>query len=156
MQQILDDLRSTPNTGTAPCEDASCTTDHRGHAVRLSVAGELDLATVDSLTRVAIGALRLPVRVLVLDMHGVTFCDAAGVGALLRIQRSAAEVGTRLVLAGIRPAVRRVLDLVGVHRMIPFLDSGAARPTNAATKAVPDGATAGPVEPADRQPGQAA
>jgi anti-anti-sigma factor len=116
-------------TTTNSCDDASCRTDHRGHAVRLCVTGDLDLATADSLSRVAIGALGLPGRVLVLDLHGVTFCDAAGVNALLRIHRAGSDTGSRLVLTGIQPAVRHVLDLVGLSRTLPIADPRPVRPT---------------------------
>jgi hypothetical protein len=49
MQQILENLYLAPNPSTRPWDDASGTSGHRGHALRLSVAGELALATVDSL-----------------------------------------------------------------------------------------------------------
>jgi anti-anti-sigma factor len=129
MQQILKHLHLT-SSSTSPSDTASCNADHRGHAVRLSVAGELDIATVDSLSNAAIGALQLPVGVLVLDIHAVTFCDAAGVNALVKIQRAASEAGTRLVLTGIQPPVSLVLDLVGLSAMIPLLATREASSAN--------------------------
>jgi anti-sigma B factor antagonist len=130
MQQLLKTLYLTPNSRTSPTDASPCEADHRGHAVRLSVTGELDIATVDSLTNVAIGALRLPVRVLILDLYDVTFCGAAGVTALVKIQRAASEAGTRLVLTDVQPPVRQVLDLVGLTAMIPVLATRKASPAN--------------------------
>ena len=125
MQRILKSRYPTPRLGEIPASTTAGAdghgAEHRGHAVRLSVAGDLDIATVDSLSSVAIGALRLPARVLVLDLDGVTFCGAAGVSALITIQRAAAAAGARLVLTGVRPPVRRVLDLVGLTALIPLL-----------------------------------
>jgi stage II sporulation protein AA (anti-sigma F factor antagonist) len=128
LQQILKNLYLTPNSGTILPDDTSSEADCRGHAVRLSVTGELDIATVDSLNDMAIGALRLPVKVLILDFFGVTFCGAAGIGALVKIQRAAAEAGTRLVLSGVQPPVRRVLELVGLGAMIPVVGTFRAKP----------------------------
>ena len=131
MQQILESLFLTPRSSTQVSDASSGQADHRGHAVRLSVGGELDIATVDSLRHAAIGALQLPVRVLILDLHGVTFCGAAGVNALVEIQRAASEAGTPLVQTGIQPPVAHVLELVGLASMIPFPATGTAFPANA-------------------------
>jgi anti-sigma B factor antagonist len=128
MQQILKNLYLTPVSTTGFSDAAPFEADHRGHAVRLSVAGELDIATMDSLSNVAIGALRLPVRVLILDLYEVTFCGAAGVNALIKILQAASDAGTRLVLTGLQPPVRQVLDLVGLTAMIPLLATPKASP----------------------------
>jgi anti-sigma B factor antagonist len=119
----------TPAPDKCPSDTASFNADHRGHAVRLSVSGELDIATADSLSNVAIGALQLPVGVLVLDIHAVTFCDAAGMNALVKIQQAVSEAGN-LVLTGIQPPVSLVLDLVGLSAMIPLLVTREAYPAN--------------------------
>jgi len=118
MQQILQKLDlAAPSSTDTTFSDVN----QRGHALRLSVAGALDIATADSLSNVAIRALHLPVRVLVLDIYGVTFCGAAGVSALFEILDAASNTGTRLVLTGVQPPVRSVFDLVGLNRMIPIL-----------------------------------
>jgi anti-sigma B factor antagonist len=159
MQQILQDLYLTPSSSPSPADAASWTANHRGHAVRLSVAGELDIATVDSLTRVAIGALQLPVRVLILDIHGVTFCGAAGVTALVQIQQASSQAGSRLVLTGIQPPVKHVLDLVGLSAMIPILATRNAFPANTdrtVTKTQPSTTPADITEPTHARPLQTA
>jgi anti-sigma B factor antagonist len=120
MRQITTTLHLTPRRNVGPSDATPADVDHRGHAVRLSVAGELDIATADALTNVAVNALLLPVRVLVLDFDGVTFCGAAGITALVKIHRMAAEADTPLVLTGVRPPVGRVLDLVGLSTIVAF------------------------------------
>jgi anti-anti-sigma factor len=95
------------------------------------VAGELDIATVDQLTQVAIGALRLPVDVLILDFGEVSFCGAAGVGALVKIHRVARQTGISLVLTRVQPRVRHVLDIVGVSVVIPIERASKTRCWNA-------------------------
>jgi anti-sigma B factor antagonist len=73
------------------------------------VSGELDLATVPSLS--ATVAEHGDARLLVLDLNAVTFIDSTGVRVLIEADRACAGSGSRLVvLAGDGP-VRRVLDL---------------------------------------------
>jgi anti-anti-sigma regulatory factor len=62
---------------------------------------------------------------VLLDLDGVRFCDAAGVTALIKLQRAAVDAEVRLVLTGIRPQVRRVLDLTGTSGLIPIAYSRA-------------------------------
>jgi anti-anti-sigma factor len=121
MQQTFNRPHLTPSSGLSRSDGSSFPIDHRNHAVRLSVAGELDIATVDSLTAATSAALRLPLRVLVLDLNGVTFCGVAGAGALVEIYCNAMRNGTRLVLTNIRPHVRQILDIVGVGAVIPIV-----------------------------------
>ena len=120
-QQTLNRPHPTPSSGQSRSDGPSIPIDHRNHAVRLSVAGELDIATADSLTAATSAALRLPLRVLVLDLNGVTFCGAAGSGALLDIYRNAMRNGTRLVLTNIQPHVRQILDIAGIGAVIPIV-----------------------------------
>jgi anti-sigma B factor antagonist len=75
----------------------------------LTLEGELDLAA----------APRLQARVdetpsgraLVLDFSSATFIDSAVLKELLRARAELAERNVRLVLAGVAPPVRRLLDL---------------------------------------------
>jgi anti-anti-sigma factor len=51
----------------------------------VQVRGELDLATADSLAARGYAAIGRQARVLLLDLAGVSFCDARGLSALVRI-----------------------------------------------------------------------
>jgi anti-anti-sigma factor len=94
--------------------------DLRAHEARLAVTGELDLATQASLCATAAEVLQPPVRALLLDLGGVSFCGAAGVTSLLTIRRAAADADILLVLTGLQPSVRHVLDLLGTSTLIPI------------------------------------
>lgn len=50
-------------------------------------------------------------RNLVLDMAGVDYVDAAGLGLLIRCHRKVAEQGGRFILTGLRSKVRQMLRL---------------------------------------------
>jgi anti-anti-sigma factor len=97
---------------------------------------------VDQLTQVAIGALRLPVDVFVLDFDGVSFCGAAGVGALIKIHRVARQSGISLVLTRVQPRVRHVLDIVDVSVVIPIERASKTRCCNGDGATIPPPSTA--------------
>lgn len=78
----------------------------------LRLTGELDVAEADGLIEHAAGMLPADGD-LVLELDELTFMDSSGVRALVTIAGMLPS-GHRLVLADPTPAVRRVLDLVGV------------------------------------------
>jgi len=97
-------------------------TDTGGPLFRLT--GYLDLSTVDSL-RATVGPACGSGDEVRLDLSGLTFCDSTGVGALVWLYRRA-SVGTgRLVVYAPRKAVREVLRISVVDRVIPVLGADA-------------------------------
>jgi anti-anti-sigma factor len=140
MQQDIQSVIPSPSRDSNRAGYLTFTVDHRDHEVRLAVVGELDLATQELLGRVAADALQPHVRALLLDLDGVGFCDAAGVTALIRLHRAATQAEIRLVLTGLRPQVRRVLDLTGTSGLIPI---AYARPVGRNTVDSPNTESAG-------------
>ena len=63
---------------------------------------------------------------VIADMTATTFCDSAGVTALVRTARKASASGTGLRVAASAPAVTRVLAITGVDRLIEVYPSVAA------------------------------
>lgn len=51
---------------------------------------------------------------IVVDMSGVTFLDSSGMGALVAVQRVAAERCVRVTLRGVRPNVHAALRVAGL------------------------------------------
>ncbi|HKT00275.1 MAG TPA: STAS domain-containing protein [Rugosimonospora sp.] len=97
--------------------------DWQGDQARLSVGGEIDLLTAASLVETAGGLLGRNPATLVLDLAQVTFCDSAGVAALVKIYHQAATVSAQLRVRGAGDMVRHVLEISGVDRVIPVDDS---------------------------------
>jgi anti-sigma B factor antagonist len=87
----------------------------------LAVQGELDLVTADSLYMRAWAAIHRPVRLLLLDLTGVSFCDAQGLGALVRIANDADAAGCRYGLIAPRPNVAAVLRITGLDNRLPVV-----------------------------------
>jgi anti-sigma B factor antagonist len=78
----------------------------------LRLSGELDLAEADGLIDAA-SAVVPDEGDLVLDLTDLTFIDSSGVRGLVTIS-GLLHGGGRLILHDPAPAVRRVLDLVGI------------------------------------------
>ena len=79
----------------------------------VAVAGELDVATCPEL-EAALHPILARADSLLLDLGGVSFLDAAGVGTLLTIQVAARAQGKSFRLISAHQNVRRVLDLLGL------------------------------------------
>jgi anti-sigma B factor antagonist len=85
---------------------------------------------------------------LVADMTGTAWCDQVGVAVVARAYRRAAACGTQLRLVVTAKAVRRMLALRGLDRLIPIYPSlddavAATMPTAAASVVnQPDGLSA--------------
>jgi stage II sporulation protein AA (anti-sigma F factor antagonist) len=88
----------------------------------LSPAGEIDHTTGETL-RQALDVTGIARPRIVPDMRQVTFMDSAGVHILFEAHQAVSEAGGWIRLAAPTPAVRRVLQLVGVDSLI------ACRPT---------------------------
>jgi anti-sigma B factor antagonist len=90
----------------------------------VELAGELDIAATSEVrSRVDEAVAR---RALVLDMAGATFLDSSMLKELLRANAELGRFDTRLVLAGIAPAVRRVLELTRTTEMFTIAEDRAA------------------------------
>jgi anti-sigma B factor antagonist len=103
--------------------ELSTSTGDNGYQV-VSVAGELDIATAEQaysfITEVIDGRLRGSAPVTV-DLSGVTFCDASGLGALARLARYARAAGRQLKLTSVRPSVMKVMRITSLDRVFPEL-----------------------------------
>ena len=86
-----------------------------GAVMRVSVAGEIDLATMAELeTGLAAAVGRKGAVRVEVDFAGVTFCDSTGIAALDQAYTAAAERSLSFRLINVQPAVARVLSIVGL------------------------------------------
>src|SRR3954452_15793629 len=84
-------------------------------AVRLSLAGELDLVTRDDVRdRVQETLDATSPRHLIIDMAGVTFCDSSGLSALVQAMTSAADRDLTFQVVNVPQYIRQTLDITGV------------------------------------------
>jgi anti-sigma B factor antagonist len=84
----------------------------------MQVSGELDITNSDLLLQ-AVRTLDLDgQRSVVLDLTGLTFCDASGAAAFIEASRHLRHVGGRLRITGASGLPRRVLTLTGVDEYL--------------------------------------
>jgi anti-sigma B factor antagonist len=86
-----------------------------GHTI-LSVIGEIDVATTAALRDEIANALSATTTPVIIDLSGVSFCDASGLALLVGAQRRAGLDGRTVVLAGPRPSVLKLLHITGLDR----------------------------------------
>jgi anti-anti-sigma factor len=80
------------------------------------IIGNLENLTVGEFHE-DLGQFRNGTRVI-FDMSAVPFVDSAGLGALIGAIRRIRELNGEAVVCAVRPSVRRVLDLVGLNRIV--------------------------------------
>ena len=79
--------------------------------------GELDMATVDELDAVIDELVGRGFDAVVLDLRATSFLDSSGVHLLVK---QTARADAQVTLIDGVPAVRRVIDLAGVRKLLRF------------------------------------
>jgi anti-anti-sigma factor len=82
---------------------------------RIRLAGELDLATVDQLSRLVAELAAGGQSDLILDLGDLTLCDASGIAVLVAAHDQMELRGGRLTLSDVPPLTREVLRLTGLN-----------------------------------------
>jgi anti-sigma B factor antagonist len=111
-----------------------------GEQAVVTVPAEIDIVNVGEVRETLLAAASRAAAVLIIDMSGTTFCDSAGVQAIIDTYNQAAA--TRIQLRLVATEVLRILTLVGIDQLIPTyptLEAAlAAAPTAAASAREPD------------------
>ena len=79
-----------------------------------TISGEIDIASAPVLREQLLGLLRPHASRIVIDLSGVTFCDASGLAVLVAASRRAGLLGGVLRLAAPAPLTAAVLRLTGL------------------------------------------
>lgn len=95
----------------------------QGRSLEVSLTGELDQRVARRLLSQLERFVEQGVRVIRIDLRGVSFLDSAGVKALLCSMRSLRKLGGRLLLTRPSMPVRKVFSALGLES---FLVSTAA------------------------------
>jgi anti-anti-sigma factor len=97
-----------------------------GQVAVISLPAEIDVSNADQVREDLLSVINRGATLLVVDMIATTFCDSAGVNALVRAfkRATASAAGMRLVISA--PAVHRILAITGVDHLIDIYPSVAA------------------------------
>ncbi|MFF9690332.1 STAS domain-containing protein [Streptomyces sp. NPDC014623] len=106
---------------------------------RVALVGELDLDTAPQVREAVTACLAKQPTSLCLDLTDVTFCDCAGLSALLRARSTVLRAGVGLVVEGVGPQLARLLSLIGAEGIL----TGTGTPADTEpARCVPDAVTA--------------
>ncbi len=111
---------------------------------------EIDITNAAGLQAALFEASALGHGTFVVDMSGTTFCDSAGVHALVQARKRSQSEGGQILLVVSTAAVLRVFAIIGIDRLIPnfstleeaLAQASAAR--SAGTGLVPAGLESSP------------
>jgi len=98
----------------------SCRTGADGNQV-VSVTGELDIATAEQAYAYISEVIDSWPTAVSVDLSGLTFCDASGLGVLTKIARHARQAGRQLKLTSVRPSLLKLIRLTGLDGLFPEL-----------------------------------
>ncbi len=90
--------------------------DRAGSGVTVTASGQIDFRDCEYFVRETTASLvpGVAAQTLALDLGAVTYCDTAGLAALIRIRRACDAAGWTFVLDAVHPSVRRLLDMTGL------------------------------------------
>jgi anti-sigma B factor antagonist len=84
---------------------------------------EIDITNADEIRQRLRAAASRSSSVLIIDMSATTFCDSAGVQAIIdaynQVDARNRSAATQTQLRLVAPAVRRIITLVGIDQLIP-------------------------------------
>lgn len=85
----------------------------------VSARGELDIATADQAYAYLRDVVDSQHGPLTVNLSELTFCDAAGLGALARLAGHARQSGHELKLTAARPSLLRIMRITGMDKAFP-------------------------------------
>jgi anti-sigma B factor antagonist len=97
-----------------------------GQVAVVRMPAEIDATIADDMREALLSVLSLGATAVVIDMTRTSFCDSAGVSALMRAHRRATASDARLRVATRSSAVLRLFDLIGVTTAIDVYPDVAA------------------------------
>lgn len=119
-----------------------------GHVAVATLPTEIDVTNADLVREGLLSILNHGASLLIADLSKTTFCDSAGVSALVRTFRRATATGSVMRLVVGTSAVERVLSITGVDRLMDIFPTVAASLAGSydrsgmADRSQPDGAVA--------------
>lgn len=104
----------------------SCLISQTGQAT-VTLAGELDTASADRAYEYVRDAIDIHNGEVLLDVAGLSFCDARGLGAFARMSRHARQAGSSLHLVAPRPLLMKIIRITGLEDKLPVYRQNQAR-----------------------------
>lgn len=103
----------------APARPFSVRPEPAGYGLRVTVTGELDIATAPQL-RAAVAERPPPGGLVVVDLSPVTFMDSTGLGVILRLHAALTAEGSRLAVVCPDGPARLLFQVTGLEGELPL------------------------------------
>jgi anti-sigma B factor antagonist len=104
----------------------SCRVQWTGRHAIVTLPEHLDVSNAAQASDTLLAVINRGATTLTADMAATISCDYAGADILARVYKRAVANGTQLRLVVTAPAVRRMLSLSGIDRLVPAYPSLAA------------------------------
>ncbi len=89
----------------------------------VTICGDVDLRSAPQLRRQLLSAPRTGDGSLLVDLSGVEYMDSSGVGTLVYVKREVEDRKGKVILIGLQPRVRSVLEITRLDKFFNIVDS---------------------------------
>jgi anti-sigma B factor antagonist len=90
----------------------------------LDISGDIDLANSPAMRKVLLGEIKdKHTPKVLLNLKNVRYIDSSGIASLVEGLKAARDNGARLILYGLSPSVREVLELSRLQKIFEIYDS---------------------------------
>ena len=94
------------------------------NAIVVYLSGEIDQCVANEIKdRIDIEILNSTKKNVIVDLSKVTLMDSSGIGLIVGRYKTAKSMGGKLVLCGATSAVRKMIDLSGIGKVIIMYSS---------------------------------
>jgi anti-sigma B factor antagonist len=97
---------------------------HSDRMTILDISGDIDLANSPAMRKVLLGEIKdKHTPKVLLNLKNVRYIDSSGIASLVEGLKAARDNGARLILYGLSPSVREVLELSRLQKIFEIYDS---------------------------------
>jgi anti-sigma B factor antagonist len=90
----------------------------------LDISGDIDLANSPAMRKVLLGEIKdKHTPKVLLNLKNVRYIDSSGIASLVEGLKAARDNGARLILYGLSPSVREVLELSRLQKIFEIYDT---------------------------------
>lgn len=92
--------------------------------VIFDISGDIDLASSPTMRKVVLGEIKgTASHKVFLNLSKVRYIDSSGIASLVEGLKASRENGSRLILYGMNPSVREVIELSRLQKIFEIYDS---------------------------------
>jgi anti-sigma B factor antagonist len=97
---------------------------HSEGGVILDISGDIDLAHSPAMRKALLGEIKEKhTRKVFLNLKSVRYIDSSGIASLVEGLKASRDNGARMILYGLSPSVREVMELSRLQKIFEIYDS---------------------------------